>query len=1292
MGGRFMAEVAAGAAKDFAEAGDNAAQTISKKLLSDVADTEESAVDRTLATDAERATKISNIMGDASGGTDTAAADVEANAGSDASSAATSAESGAGAGEFGGGDSGGQGSEGDGPTPDCKDPIDPVSGQMMTAKADVELGGVLPLILRRAYASGYRHGRLFGPGWSSTLDQRLVIDADGIHFLGDDAQTLNYGVPTQHGQRMLPTAGARWPLTWDRTTDTIAVLDPASGLTRYFTAADSGTDGAHGAAGGAAGAETEVRHLARITDRNGNWLTVTRDVDGVPSQVDHVGGYRIAVDTAYRGTGFRVEALRLIDAAHPEGVPLVGYSYDPAGRLVEILDANNVPLIYEYDDVDRITAWIDRGGYRYDYEYDDSGRIARVGGEDGTLGATFEYDLEARCTRVVDSYAAVTEYWYDEHNHLIRLVDPAGNATLMSHDRFGRLLEHTDPLGNTTRFVRDETGNVRELQRADGTRVLAEYNEFQQPTRITAPSGAVSVLAYDERGNLATSTDPSASAVRYTYDEHGALISATDPLGNTTAISTDRAGLPLAITDPLGSVWTVARDAHGRVVRSTDPLGNVTTTEYDADGRPVARTTADGAREMWSYDTRGNLVRHVNPAGFETTFDYGPFRTILSRTDPDGSRYQFTHDRELRLTAVTNPSAASWIYEYDDAGNLVAEQDFNGRRLGYAYDAAGRLAQRVNGAGETVDLVRNALGHVIEQHLPDQRTATFEYDVDGALIRAANQDARLEFTRDATGRAIAETVEGRTLSRSYDALGNRISRSTPSGHASSWAYDAAGRPVSLTTSAQQISFGHDAAGRESHRWLSASTALTNEWDQLGRLTSRKLLAVTGPDDARISDLIHERTWTYRADGNPDSVADSQDGTRVLTLDPLGRVTAVNAATWSEQYAYDALGNLTHAADSRNADAPTAGARELSGTLLRQAGHTSYEYDAQGRLVKTVRRTLSGGRKVWTYAYDAFDRMVEAQTPDSQRWTYTYDALGRRIAKQLVAEDGQIREQTRFTWDGASLAEQEHTRAGRDEVTTTAWDYEPGTWTPVAQDRRTYYAHAPQEVIDQRFHAIVTDLIGTPTELVTPEGEIAWRRSAGLWGNRLPAATAAGTAATASDAAADCPLRFPGQYHDAETGLDYNYRRYYDPDTGRYTAPDPLGLIPAPNHHTYVANPLFWLDPFGLSGGTYYRGSKAGQPVTFTAKPNEFKVDPKTGIVKPTHGVSLFDNEQSIAGKGFEPNEVDPESVPDTLQIKQRGNDPKHFEIMPADEAKLTPEQYQNELSKLKTKSPTIGCE
>ena len=42
------------------------------------------------------------------------------------------------------------------------------------------------------------------------------------------------------------------------------------------------------------------------------------------------------------------------------------------------------------------------------------------------------------------------------------------------------------------------------------------------------------------------------------------------------------------------------------------------------------------------------------------------------------------------------------------------------------------------------------------------------------------------------------------------------------------------------------------------------------------------------------------------------------------------------------------------------------------------------------------------------------------------------------------------------------------------------------------------------------------------------------------------------------------LRFPGQYYDAETGLNYNYNRVYDPAVGRYVEPDPIALVGGTN--------------------------------------------------------------------------------------------------------------------------------
>jgi RHS repeat-associated protein len=228
-----------------------------------------------------------------------------------------------------------------------------------------------------------------------------------------------------------------------------------------------------------------------------------------------------------------------------------------------------------------------------------------------------------------------------------------------------------------------------------------------------------------------------------------------------------------------------------------------------------------------------------------------------------------------------------------------------------------------------------------------------------------------------------------------------------------------------------------------------------------------------------------------------------------------------------------------------------------GTLVRSAGRRHYSYDGQGRLVRHELRLLNGQRRTWTYSWDAEDRLTAIVTPDGIHWRYLYDPFGRRIAKERSDAAGEVLERADFAWDGTRVAEES---SGEQHTT---WEYAPDSHRPLAQT-------TAQDEYDRRFYAIVTDLAGAPTELLDASGDIVWRLRTTLWGAGTPTG------------GATCPLRFQGQYHDAESGFHYNLERFYDPALARYISPDPLGLDAAPNHHAYVPNPLLWTDPLGLA--------------------------------------------------------------------------------------------------------------
>ncbi len=930
------------------------------------------------------------------------------------------------------------------------DPVDVATGEVVLIQTDVELAGVLSLVLSRSHVSSYRVGRWFGPSWASTLDQRLEVEDTGVYFAAEDGMLLVY--PTPAGENsVLPEEGPRWPL--HRSEDGgYTITDPERGQTLHFARAGASWQ--------------KALPLHAVTDRIGHRIDLDYDPGGALTEVRHSGGYRIGVET----TGGRITTLRLRGADRDTDPVLVRYCYDQHGRLSGVVNSSGTPLRFDYNAAGRLTGWQDRNDVAYRYTYDELGRCVRTSGAGGCMNGTFSYDLDSQVTVFTNSLGHAITFHLNELGQVVREIGPLGKSTVSVWDRYDRLLSRTDPLGRTTRYTYDGAGNLVAIVRPDGSRALAEYNELQLPVTVTDPGGATWRQIYDERGNLTAVIDPLGATTNYSYDERGQLASVTDALGHVRQVQTDAAGMPTdaagmptAVTDALGAITLHIRDGFGRVVAITDPVGGVTQFGWTTEGRLAWCTLPDGATEYWSYDGEGNLVEHVDALGQATRTEIGPFDLPAAEIGLDGARLEFSYDTELRLVSVTNPQGLVWRYDYDPAGTLMQETDFNYRELRYAHDDAGQLVERTNGAGQTPRFVRDLLGNVVEQRSGDAVT-TFGYDAAGRMVRATDADAEVSFDRDAVGRIVAETCNGRTLASSYDALGRRTHRRTPSGAESTWEYGAGEAPVALHTAGRTLRFGYDPAGREVERRLDAGTVLAQAWDANHRLASQTLTAGglgLGPSaSAREARLVQRRSYGYRPDGYVTDIDDHLSGTRRFDLDPAGRVTAVHGVGWTERYAYDPAGNITDAAwpvppqtsDSLNADA--RGEREYSGTLIRRAGGVRYRHDAQGRVILRQQKRLSAKPRTWHYTWDTDDRMLGVTTPDGQRWRYQYDGLGRRIAKQRLGGDGiSVAEQVDFAWGRCTPRRAEpHHRPGR------SWsDHGMGLGTPQfppAQSDRT----------------------------------------------------------------------------------------------------------------------------------------------------------------------------------------------------------------------------------------------
>ena len=299
----------------------------------------------------------------------------------------------------------------------------------------------------------------------------------------------------------------------------------------------------------------------------------------------------------------------------------------------------------------------------------------------------------------------------------------------------------------------------------------------------------------------------------------------------------------------------------------------------------------------------------------------------------------------------------------------------------------------------------------------------------------------------------------------------------------------------------------------------------------------------------------EAVSDYDCNGNLTESSDQRSGTTPFEYDPLGRITRAGGQTFAFDPAHNILDPTAHH--------PVSGNR-----LQRYNGH-SYYYDDYGN---TVQHETADGSQHNLY-YDLYDRLEKAEVFrrnesggwDKQTWVYQYDALDRRIRKGRLKEDGGLEDETRFVWDGSRLLQEVYARGRYTYVYADQDSYEP-----LAQIHN--YTNAGFETY-QEINYFHCDQIGIPREMTDRDGRLLWFGDYDGWG-RLNGET--------NITGAHQPFRLQNQYCDAETGLHYNFYRYYEPNSGRFINQDPIGLWGGENLYAFAPNAQGWVDPLGLS--------------------------------------------------------------------------------------------------------------
>lgn len=826
----------------------------------------------------------------------------------------------------------------------------------------------------------------------------------------------------------------------------------------------------------------------------------------------------------------------------------------------------------------------------------------------------------------ISEFGRTSTFTYDSSgNQLTRTVTDTtvspnvARTWTYTYDSYGRVLTAKGPrtdLNSTTTYAYypcttgAQCGQVQTVQDALGhVTTTNTYSGYGQPLTITDPNGVVTTLAFDTRqrltsrkvgseltgftyyptGSLHKLTLPDSSTIQYTYDQAHRLTNVTDSLGNSIAYTLDALGNRTAQNsyDPANTLHRT----HTRAFNTLDELyqdvnaagsAAVTTTYgYDSNGNPTSVAAPMARNTTKTYDALNRLTQVTDPANGNTYFSYDPHDQLVSVEDPRTLTTSYGFNGFGNVTSQVSPDTGTTTNTYDSGGNLASGTDARGAIATYSYDALNRVHTIAYKLSGTTD-----------------QTLTFTYDSGtngiGRLRSAADASESTSWSYDFLGRVLGkgQTIGSVTKSVGYAYTnGNLTTLTTPSGQSVTYAYNSNHQVASIAVNGTTILSGasYEPFGPV-HGWTwGNSTSDTRTFNGDGLVTQIAQIETTnyGYDNAsRIA-----------------TITNATNGSLSYTYgyDTLDRITSAAQTSFTAGFTYDADGNrLTQTGTYSTTQTPSTTSNRLA-SITGYPQNRTYSYDAAGDVLSNTANILT---------YNDRGRMKTAQAGSSTT-TYLVNALGQRIEKSGGSAGTVI-----FMYDESGHLLGEYTSTGAlTQETVWLGDTPVATLRPNGSGISIYYVHA--------------DHLNTPKIISQPSSnKAAWRWDQDPFGSLLPTQNPQGLGSFVYN------LRFPGQYYDQESGLNYNYRRDYDSGTDRYIESDPLGLRGG-SYSTYVyaaANPVQFTDPFGLDlTVTLYQGTADHIGIGVNSPSTYGYYPAANGAVTPT-GISVPGIEKPDAGE------------------------------------------------------------